>query len=361
MTVMNLLIEPRDPAIFRDARPMETGVGARSLPWPTPSAVIGTIRTRLGATTGFDPPALDRLLAIRHTGPFLASRAGGGWELAFAPPADAVPYDAAQDQIEFVPLRPDALQAGEGLDLPEGLLPIFGARPRKESKRAPHFWRSSFLLQWLRHSGRNSLVCTPEEIGHAGLDRHRRMHVAIAENSRNAVEGMLFSTEGLEFHNRAIFSRIAGELEGFAPLEGLAPIGGEQRLAYWSLTADPLPEAPGWLAGKKRVRLVLLTPAIFTYGWRPAWIDTGVPPEAPSLQVKLVAAAVPRPIAVSGWDYTVRGKFAQKATRFCAPAGSVYFLEIMGGDAAQLWLQSISDDEQSRRDGFGLVAVGAWE
>jgi hypothetical protein len=54
VTQQNVLIEPRDPAIFRDARPFETGLGARTLSWPNPSAVIGTIRTRLGAIIGFD-------------------------------------------------------------------------------------------------------------------------------------------------------------------------------------------------------------------------------------------------------------------------------------------------------------------
>jgi hypothetical protein len=38
VTQQNVLIEPRDPAIFRDARPFETDLGARTLSWPTPSA-----------------------------------------------------------------------------------------------------------------------------------------------------------------------------------------------------------------------------------------------------------------------------------------------------------------------------------
>ncbi len=392
MTQQNVLIEPRDPAIFRDARSFETGLGARTLSWPTPSAVIGTIRTRLGTTIGFDPAAVQRLLQIRHTGPFLACETEpGNWDLAFISPVDAIPYDATQGQVEFVPLRPSPLLAGEGLDLPVGLLPLLGARPRKESSRSPRFWRASWLLAWLQHVGAESLYRAPAEAGFPELDRQRRMHVAIMETGRNAKEGMLFSTEGLEFqqdadperrrwelfdhksrwpcrnsppwiiNRRAIFSRIEGDLDGLAALDGLAPIGGEQRLAYWSLVANLLPPPPRWVSSLKRIRLVLLTPGAFAQGWRPAWSDTGSPPEAPSLKLKLVGAAVPRPMPISGWDYTVRGRSAQKATRFLAPAGSVYFFEIKnGGDPAGLWLKSICDDEQSRRDGFGLVLVGAW-
>ncbi len=359
MTGLDLLIEPRDPAIFRDARPFETGLGARTLAWATPSAVIGTIRTRLGATTGFDAAALARLLSVRHVGPFLACETKEGWRLAFTPPADAVGYDGPGDQIEFAPLRPDSLQAFEGLDLPEGLLPLFGAKARKESGRAPRFWSDSFLLEWLGHTG-GSLCRAAEEAGYSELERHRRMHVVIAENSRNAAEGMLFATEGLEFHRRAIFSRIEGDLEGLAPLEGLGPIGGEQRLAYWSVTSNLLPPAPGWVSKLKRIRLVLVTPAEFSGGWQPGWSRSGSPPEAASVKLKLKAAAVPRPMPISGWDYTVGGKRGQKPTRLLAPAGSVYFFEVEAGDPASLWLKSICDDEQRRGDGFGLVVVGRW-
>jgi hypothetical protein len=145
VTQQNVLIEPHDPAIFRDARPFETGLGARTLPWATPSAVIGTIRTRLGAATVFNDAAVKRLRAIRHIGPFLACEAGGNWQVAFAPPADAIPYESEppQEKLEFVPLRPDTLASQEGMDLPPGLHPLLGAKPRKESSRAPRFWRSS--------------------------------------------------------------------------------------------------------------------------------------------------------------------------------------------------------------------------
>jgi CRISPR-associated protein Cmr3 len=46
-----------------------------------------------------------------------------------------------------------------------------------------------------------------------------------------------------------------------------------------------------------------------------------------------------------------------------SPAGGVYFFEIAEGSASGLadrWLESVSDDEQDRRDGFGLAAWGVW-
>jgi CRISPR-associated protein Cmr3 len=46
-----------------------------------------------------------------------------------------------------------------------------------------------------------------------------------------------------------------------------------------------------------------------------------------------------------------------------APAGSVYFFEVLEGAgdwAPDAWLQPVSDGEQDRRDGFGLSLWGVW-
>jgi CRISPR-associated protein Cmr3 len=45
------------------------------------------------------------------------------------------------------------------------------------------------------------------------------------------------------------------------------------------------------------------------------------------------------------------------------PAGSVYFFEIEGGNPSDLlesWLRPVSDNEQDRKDGFGLALWGVW-
>jgi CRISPR-associated protein Cmr3 len=175
----------------------------------------------------------------------------------------------------------------------------------------------------------------------------------------------LFSTEGLEFLERGICSRIRyRDDEVWAGLEALAPLGGERRLAYWSEPAINWPAPPDWLADEKLLRLQLITPGYFEKGWKPGWLQEGTPPGLDGLKLKLVAAAVPRAVAHSGWDLTKRGKNGQKATRFLAPAGSVYFCEVEAGDPRRLWMRSISDDfedGQARRDGFGLVLCGRWQ
>ncbi|MFN5927145.1 MAG: type III-B CRISPR module-associated Cmr3 family protein, partial [Roseiflexaceae bacterium] len=66
---------------------------------------------------------------------------------------------------------------------------------------------------------------------------------------------------------------------------------------------------------------------------------------------------------LSGWDMAI-GK--PKSSKRYMGAGSVYYLELAGTDAdiatwvANMWFQNISDEDQSRRDGFGLAVVGVW-
>ncbi|MCF6192454.1 MAG: type III-B CRISPR module-associated protein Cmr3, partial [Candidatus Hydrothermae bacterium] len=96
-------------------------------------------------------------------------------------------------------------------------------------------------------------------------------------------------------------------------------------------------------------------------GFLPTWVrqhPTGV-------RLRIIGAAVGRPVHVSGWDYKER---APKPSRRLAPSGSVYFFEIEEGDdhaverfIDEVWLTPISDGEQDRRDGFGVALLGVWK
>jgi CRISPR-associated protein Cmr3 len=113
------------------------------------------------------------------------------------------------------------------------------------------------------------------------------------------------------------------------------------------------------------VRLVLATPGIFQQGWLPDWIKQdwkGKPPGS-SVELQLIGACVERWKPISGWGLE-NSKVGAKAIRRLVPAGSVYFFKVTKGSAAELadklWLQSVADDEQDRRDGFGLALWGLW-
>jgi len=113
---------------------------------------------------------------------------------------------------------------------------------------------------------------------------------------------------------------------------------------------DPL-DWPAPQLGIPRARVVLLTAA---------WFADGAAPEALA-GARVAAAAVGRPVVVSGWDLAAGGP---KVARRLAPAGSVYWVETPGDPdewARRVHLTEVSDGEQNRRDGFGLAAVGVWK
>ena len=113
-----------------------------------------------------------------------------------------------------------------------------------------------------------------------------------------------------------------------------------------------------------RVRLVLATPGLFAAGWLPGWLaEEGIVPGTRSVRLRLVSAAIDRWLPVSGWSYD-RRTFGPKAVRRLAPAGAVYFCEVLAGsDPAELaaaWLEPICDSPQDGRDGYGLALWGTW-
>ncbi len=381
MTHRAFLFEPRDPLIFRDGRPFGAGLSAWTLPWAVPSVTIGWFRTELGRETGYGEPHLSRLLEARQIGPFLAVAGEGGWELAFPAPFDVAAYDVDDDpgRIELLALNPANLNHDEGTDLNEkpasahrleGLQPLFGARNRKASQRNPAFWKAEFAISWLARRNGQPMRYKPLEIGVDRLPRQRRVHVAIERGTQAAAEEMLFTTEGLEFalpqerggQRLAIYAELAADGIQWPGVGRTATLGGERRLAYVTECDSLLPPAPKIESPPDRIRLQLVTPGVFRDGWRPGWIGPTGEGEFPlplgePVRLRLLAAAVGRGLPYSGWDLALPGP---KEARLLAPAGSVYFFQVLSGDARRLWLASMCDEDQPRRDGFGLVVLGVW-
>jgi CRISPR-associated protein Cmr3 len=392
------LIEPRDPLIVRDGRPAALGASQRTLGFPFPQTLAGAVRTRLAGGAGtfrLSGEELESLLAVEVAGPLLAelavetseessdTAAASAW---FAPaPRDVLLADAGDGTLALRHLEPRLLRAGEAVDGLGDLQPVWapgGPVAGKPPLDPPAFWRWDAFADWLTAPEDRTGVARGD-LGLAALLTEQRSHLAIRSGERVGLDGMLFSTVGLRFlagetseASRLAPRRLAlgvrcagGEVGGrhLALLPGLAPLGGERRLARWRPAGLAWPGLPARVRESVvetgRARLLLLTPAYFEGGALPAWRGR-IWPEAGEVQVTLRAAVVGRPEVVSGWDLA-RGQ-AKKTRRF-APSGSVYYVELRGpGDAIgrwcdAVWLQPVSDDLQNRRDGFGIAAVGTWE
>ncbi|HEY8460947.1 MAG TPA: type III-B CRISPR module-associated protein Cmr3, partial [Blastocatellia bacterium] len=346
----------------------------------------GTVRTRYGFTVGdFNDEAqkqglIREVKRIAAQGPLLVelNDAGEIQDWLLPAPADAVLYEADAKLAHVKRLVAEPLSEGI-TDLPEDLLPVRFASydeiaKKKPLKQAPRFWRKEMFFDWLANPGDRTIEL--DRLGHGGPVGESRVHVKIKPDTQAAEEGFLYQTSGLEFTRRSDgkYLRLALAMRtSVEAIAGLAPLGGEQRLSYWRGGDEWLsPACPSGIRraikDNKACRVVLLTPAHFREGFRPGlsgWMLQTRHGVAPSL----AAAAVGRPQVVSGWDYEI-GK--PKPTRRLAPAGAVFFLKLDGDERSidrwidAVWMNCVSDDdekgvpEQTRLDGFGLAALGAW-
>jgi CRISPR-associated protein Cmr3 len=374
------LINPRDPLIFRDGKPFtaEPGARAKSLHFPYPSTIIGAVRTMAGIdpqTGEFDKRLIPELLRKSIRGPFLVELDDTDKikDWLFPAPVDALLMKAAvTKQVKRLWLHPIATPSGI-LTNQEPPLAVLGPAQSTNEKPHPHpprFWHWNKYMQWLEAPDNDQV--TLFDLGHDGPQLESRMHVSIAPGSQTALPGALFQTSGLEFMYINQDEDAPIYLDGAPKLglvvatdaelsEGLGFLGGERRIARWQQVDDAVPVCPDNIRQDilrdGACRLVLVTSAYFEKGYLPDWV-------LETYGAELFGAAVHRYQTISGWDYDV-GK--PKPTRRLAPAGSVYFLKLNGEHADihqfidAVWMQTISDGEQERRDGFGLAALGTWD
>uniref|UniRef100_A0A7C4QMU6 Type III-B CRISPR module-associated protein Cmr3 n=1 Tax=Schlesneria paludicola TaxID=360056 RepID=A0A7C4QMU6_9PLAN len=387
-----LELTTHDPLIARDGRPFGIGQGnrMRGLPWPLPSVVAGAFRTALVTChgkldfSGDMPQKLLRQVSVHGVFPTV------GHELYLPAPNDAV-AEPVDDNKEKIPqlhrLRPQEVIGG--CDFPrDGLLPVMlsESQAKEDFKPAevPAWWPVGKYAEWLVGKSihfDSSFLSSPRQ--------STRDHVQLDANRGAAAESRLYATANLHLTHLPRFGakespsfpdrfadirlsvrvQVDGEDLRQTAISFWHPLGGERRLVHWQPCSHTV---IGWdcpqtirdaLAQATRVRMVLATPAIFSGGWRPGWLDgqlEGTPPGS-SVKLKLVGVANGRWKAVSGWSLAPpRGP---KPIRRMVPAGSVYFFTCEHGAAAaltDLWLKPVSDDEQAQRDGFGLAVWGTW-
>lgn len=381
-----LKITCRDPIICRDGRPFGAGQGnrMRSLEWPLPSVIAGALRTALGnsANREFSLAVAQELLRVEVAGVFPVAD-----DKLYLP----LPQDCVVHGKRVLRAMPRTSEAG-GCDWPVlSLRPVSLTAEQApddfKPEEAPAWWPIERYAAWL--AGEN--IAFDDVFLHAP-ETDIRTHVQLDPQAGAAEEGNLFTTAALplshlrrhgssaegtfrsRFAEIGLTARVRAEDwcgDEAAKLNGFHTMGGERRLAYWKVSSEtgawhcPL-EIRTKLASASRVRMVLTTPAVFSHGWRPGWLNeqfAGQPPGA-NVTLRLVGVSIQRWRAVSGWSLAeLPGqKRGPKPVKRISPAGGVYFFET-DGDASSLadrWMESVSDDEQDQQDGFGLAAWGIW-
>ena len=381
-------LDPLAPIIVRSGRPMNAHADADPAQFPPPSTIAGCLRTAWARATG--RPFGAELAQLAVGGPLLIRDDA---EVLVPKPADALYFGGSAAKGESprcVRARPRSFGGGCGADLPEGLLPVqLVDQEVDKSGDGPAWWSWNDLLAF--RDGADVPFDRLWRNGWSPPKGDRRTHVSIDPSTGAAAAGALYETEGLDLDaSPAAFrtrtdgrTAAAGPYDADSPsgglrllvrcAEALAPalvyLGGKRRLAALEPEPDPRWPAPpdGWLerlchAGG--LCLTLLTPGAFSAGYRPGWLDdalTGSPPGAPGLELRLRAAAVERWQPHSGWDLALS---QPRPARKLVPAGATYWFEVLGDcekdAAAAIWLASVSDEQQDRRDGFGLALPCPW-
>ena len=406
------IVEPRDPLIVRDGRPFsaDPGAWASSLPFPFPSTTSGGVRTRAGLDhngtfkyTKGNEKELQELKQLGVRGPLLVQLTTNGSDIDKFNWLVPAPSDGVLLEIETKQdgKRTDLINQLVPLDLPEGAQTDLDQQglwfvgqvccdKRKPYKEAPLFWHWNKFQTWLHNP--SSLCKEIKEVSELGLKnlvREQRLHVSIDASTEVARDGMLFGTSGLEFTSpdkdepslqnakRLALAVVVDDSNLFIPQAGLASFGGERRIVSWRKSDMKLPSCPEDLKRSiiedKACRLILLTPASFKQGYFPTWLCTDA--EQHGVMIDIRAIAVQRPQIVSGWDLALR---KPKPSRRLVPAGTAFFLKLKGShDAINNWIQAIwmqcisddfqrdprdtiSNDMQDRKDGFGLAVLGTW-
>lgn len=374
------MIEPRDGLAFRDGRPNSGGSESRSLKFPLPQTVAGAVRTRAGLDPvgRFDVSMISAVKQLKVHGPLLARTTANAGELLAPAPQDALWEESETREGErnprrlhhLQPLEQEAFSCG-GSVFPDGMSPVglnaLVSLRGKPPKDVPAFWAWEQLMAWLAQPAQVDPMAVHDQ-GEAPLAREERLSVAIDPETGTYRHGALFGVSSLVFRTSvsrleqvadlALAFRTDAELE-----PGPGFLGGKNKTASFTHQGAPAwPETCPFLenlARQDRLRVMLLTPGIFKDGWKPSWLlepRHGVTP-------MLKAARVDRPETLSGWDYEHR---QAKATRRAVSAGAVYWLGLEGTAEQrkawiqELWMQPVSDDEQDRRDGFGLAVMGVW-
>jgi CRISPR-associated protein Cmr3 len=374
-----LRLDPCDVLFFRDGRPFPTAsYGESGL--PTPQTFAGALRTCLLEQAGCDARGFSKLGRLLAAGADFASAAqkacSAGWigqvgvhgpwlcragqgqqqvaDVFTAAPATLHQPKSARSQDRRL-IRLDPLDKKTVLPGWVPASPALRALWSKEHVATEPI--SGYLtgkgLQVFLEGGvpevSDDHVLPAEEI--FGFDR--RTGIAVEVDRYTAEKGLIYGAgflalkPGMAFYAEVVLPAKAPAAT-FAQQQSFR-FGGEGRHVLLQ-KVEPF-NWPTATPGSGQGTLVLLTtPGLFDsfrsgQNWKPGSFDG---------RSRLVGAAVPGSLPVSGWNLATGGP---KPNRFAVPAGSVYFLE---GAAEFLSNDCLADSPEDRIQGWGCFTRGVW-
>ncbi|MBN2684868.1 MAG: hypothetical protein JXR40_06275 [Pontiellaceae bacterium] len=320
-----------------------------------------------------------------------------GNNLCVPTPADLQPLD---DSGALTVLQP----VEKGMcDLPKPLSMVLD-KPGGATKMRVHPWMLADDL--VRYLGGNVDGIKTIEAS-ALFEKESRPGIGISRETGSAEEGKFYLAEYLRLEKEVSLcgfaqcrqKRFKDEVDEdlFAPFfDGRKQVpfvfGGQRGVAFLeSVRENHFGKINGSRPTGTLIKWVLLTPAIYTGGWLPSWIDAATgqlktgdvekPQRQPGesreawrarfkqngIDAKLVAACVPKPVPYSGWrahggrlDKDGKAENGAFATRLCVPAGAVYYFETSEPEKLTAYLHGKTRSDELAEKGFGFGVCGTW-
>ena len=359
-TTRGLLIEPLDTMFFRDGRPFGAASSGTSR-FPMPQTLMGMIKRHVRKSIGLPASQIHGLrgqnghehewfsrLAVR--GPWIAEvdRHGKVLDLFVPVPVNLMKAKNDEDWKTLTLLSP----LENGFDLPgwdgsQAGRPLLGEEPKSKDQLKPvtGFLGQAGLEKLLRgdEPTKQDIVKQSDLFGYEdrtgiGLDPARQTvkegliytarHLRLLESRKDGSPGsrlVLYAEIGIEGDEDRWASKID---ESFPGGDLVMPFGGEGRRVHVRLAPErhtwpeapppPEPDEGGFTS-------ILISPTVFS---RRA--ESNAPEWEPPDLGKRVAAAIGKPLPVSGWTMQSSGsrggaQGTPKPARWALDAGTVFF------------------------------------
>lgn len=404
-------LKPRDVLFFRDAKPMEASSVGQGARWPWPNILHDSFisafqhkwpdrqdwefehKNRNKKDKNWDTSSM-RFGGLRSIGVFPTLND----EVCFHKPADISKNGkdiAVLEKIEGESNLPGFLE----------YIVVNHGKPEKES--AGEWISASEMNAYLNGTLPKALIKTSEV-----YDAESRFGIAIdpetgtADKGDDNESGKVYIAEYMRLKENAgikgfisCSSSLRGEEKADVVKEFFHDgrnehiiFGGQRGVAMVDAVREeqPLPFTNNKCSKALLIKWVLLTPALFTKGWKPGWIDSDgqvklqkgklLREEGESridwrkrchtagntINAKLVAARVDKPLPISGWSLRLADsvgltKGGPRASRLAVPAGSVYYFRADSEEDARALVGSLQGHCKSnyygeKGFGFGVCA-----
>lgn len=419
-----LKLKPRDLLFFRDARPMGGADTGSSLPWILPGTFHDAMMLAFmeqwpeyqtfehkHALNGKDKnqDSSFRFGGLKTKGPFPYFEN----EIYFPVPGDLVAENCHSEHSEESIFHFLSIEKPLGQSNLSKPLKYLVTRRDGLGKEMIKRWISETDLKKYLNGSFNGLK--PLNLTDGIAETESRTGIGLNDETGTTTEGKFYQAEYIRFRDGV-------HMAAFASADNVSHTAEQKKsethdvLYQWlmesktksivlggqagmveveavsrNLTFDP-PEIKE-TEGKYRIKMVLLSPAIFASGkegeenaggWLPLWVDADTGKvrlkkevlwdktkekreqwrervkNAPEINAYLVAARVSEKLSFSGWDLQT----GSKPTSMAAPAGSVYYFEAEkkeDANALAKWIHSHRVGNIYGEKGFGLAVCGTWE